>query len=166
MKQFSLVRPQRQKTLSGVEFGRVFPTDLEKLGITDPATFGEAWKDPTDMIWSDAARDAKGVLRRMTIAEAEKYCKSLGAELPSIEDYERIEKYMTTKLENSERYSAQVLPGLGELIEGHIPPFYWAKSTPVFSRFDGHYGGSIGVSGDQIAKGVGGNVRCVLAPRP
>jgi len=64
---------------------------------------GEAWKDPSGMIWGDTVRDGSEG-KEMLHDEATKYCKTIGAQLPSREDFVRLRKYMGAKYPNVVRY--------------------------------------------------------------
>ena len=81
-------------------------------------TFGEAWRDETGMVWSNALRRNQKVAH-LDRATATEVCKSIGAELPTVRDYER-----------------QVVDGeiLGGGVEAQFPPnltgdVFWT-STP------------------------------------
>ncbi len=49
-----------RKTSGGFEFRRVSAAELSDRGVTDPVAFGEAWEDPSGMIWGDIARTPAG----------------------------------------------------------------------------------------------------------
>jgi len=82
--------------------GQVFTRD------TCNPRLGEAWQDPSGMIWSDIAKKYDGTPRFLTLAGAEKYCKDLGAKLPSVHDFIRLRGYMGAKSGSSEGYLPQI----------------------------------------------------------
>ena len=147
-----------EKTASGAEFKRASEEDLRAAGIKDKdmKKFGEAWVDPSGMIWSDIAKKEDGSARFMNDQDAEDYCKSMGAELPSgwqedqngkhgfpnrDSDFVRLRKYMGAEYaagnDKPERYKAEILPNLNG--------WHWSSSVhPVYTDdayvFDGRDG--------------------------
>ena len=70
---------------------------MQKAGIVDPETFGDAWKeDRTNLIWGDVVRKKDGLLWPMTAMEAQEYCKNLGARLPTSGEFHALSKYFET----------------------------------------------------------------------
>lgn len=156
-----------KKTLNGSEFQRIPEEELSKLGITNPKAFGEAWQDPSGMIWGDVKRLPDGSPRTMNHSDAEAYCKKLGAELPSgyeinwngtggypnrDSDFVRLSKYMGAKYVFDDRgrkysdkgYSPQILPNLTYEEDGKTKSaVFWSSSvnprTGVGSGFYGQY---------------------------
>lgn len=174
-----------KKTVSGAEFKRVSKKVLKAAGVKDPKKFGEAWEDPSGMIWSDIIKDDDGSPLFMNQRSAEPYCKSLGAELPSgwqedqngkhgfpnwDSDFVRLRKYMGAEYAagyNSPKgYTAQILPNLTITNErGEISSrWYWSSSVhPYYFSyayvFYGYYGG---VVFNSRSYGLNGSVRCVV----
>lgn len=133
VKKFEVISGETKKTDAGAIFTRVSPDDLKTLGIKDLSKFGEAWKDPSGLVWGDVAKDEKGNIRRMNHKDAESYCKSLGAELPTgyleekngkngfpnhDSDFVRLRKYMGAEslagYGAPKGYGPQILPNLKE----------------------------------------------------
>jgi hypothetical protein len=140
-----------KKTASGAEFKRASEEDLKAAGVKDPKKFGEAWEDPSGMIWSDIAKKEDGSPLFMIHKDVEAYCKSLGAELPSgwkedqngkhgfankDSDFVRLRKYMGAEYaagyDTPKGYTAQILPNLTTTSEkGEILNRWWHWSSSV-----------------------------------
>lgn len=74
---------------------------------------GEAWQDPTGMIWGDLVKtEASPILNRVSHQEADDYCQSIGAVLPKVEDFKRLREYMGANAGSPEGYEPQILPNL------------------------------------------------------
>jgi hypothetical protein len=78
---------------------------------------GEAWRDERGVIWGDAAKNADGSINKgMNQYDAEKYCESIGARLPTRDDFVSLRKAMGSTNPDSiwdeAGYTAQVLPNL------------------------------------------------------
>lgn len=112
--------------------GAVFTCD------TSHASFGEAWRDPHGLVWGDIAKKVDGSVRYMVQSSeylrslgwslpegigAKEYCQSIGARLPSQEEFAMLREYMGARSGMPEGYSPQVLPNLDEM--------FWSSS--VFS---------------------------------
>ena len=128
---------------------------------TSIPNLGEAWKDPSGMIWGDIAKNADGSIRYINQINADKYCKSINANLPSDEDFIRLREYLGA-VPNSERadgYTPQVLPNL-------IDNNFWASPVVTDPRTLAYvFKGSSGILGyvfhgpDDVS-----SVRCVSKP--
>ena len=58
------------------------------------------------------------------------YCKSIGAELPSLEDFIRLREYMGAKSGSPEGYTSQVLPNLPYTERGETGSrYFWSSSV-------------------------------------
>ena len=86
----------------------IFTRDMSNPGL------GEAWKDPSGMIWGDKMSIQYGGLNEHK--EAKEICKLAGAKLPSKADFIRLNNYMgSVHGSNSEPgYRAQALPNLAD----------------------------------------------------
>lgn len=51
---------------------------------------GEAWRDPSGIVWGDVVLDEAGQFKNMKYKDAESYCKKLGARLPTDIETERL----------------------------------------------------------------------------
>jgi hypothetical protein len=178
-----------RKTASGSEFKRASEEDLNAAGIKDSKKFGEAWEDPSDMIWSDTAKKEDGSPLFMNHKDAEAYCKSLGAELPSgwpedlngkhgfpnkDSDFVRLRKYMAAEYaagyDTPKGYAGQILPNLTTINEqGEIlSRWHWSSSVHTDSNyayvFDGRFGdvGYSNRSDDDHSVDIDYSVRCVV----
>ena len=143
---------ETRRTTTGAVFTRV-----EREG------FGEAWRDPSGMIWGDIAKNADGSIRHMDQYQATEYCQSLGAQLPSREDFVRLREYMGARSGTYEGYSPQVIPNLTRNEGGRTySNYFWSSSVhPGASGlayvFDGRRGG---IYDDDRAPSDDGAVRC------
>jgi hypothetical protein len=124
--------------------------------------FGVAWRDESGMIWSTALRK-EGRVATMDHFQAEKICKSIGANLPSREDFERLKSYLLTRetvvngeIQENEGYEPQVLPDLA----GNL--FWSSTRNEFFSRSVYVFVGSTGNAGDGIRDFDRNAVRCVI----
>ncbi len=134
---------------------------------------GDAWRDPSGLIWGDIVKNEDGTVRKMVQSSewmkesggslpegelgAEEYCESIGARLPLKEEFTRLREYMGAQpgtLEGYSHHDDKVLPNLKN---------YWFWSSSLYPNnsvayfFFGNYGG-IG-SGGLSFKGA---VRCVV----
>jgi len=143
---------------------------------TSKPKLGEAWRDPSGMIWGDIAKKEDGSPHFMTHKNATAYCaglkdaqgKSIGAVLPIWEDFIRLREYMGAKSGSDEGYAPQVLPNLTYTENGQTRSrYFWSSSVdPDYSNFaydfDGRLGGSYYRNVDDYR-----SVRCVVArPKP
>jgi hypothetical protein len=90
--------------------------------ITDREHFEGAWQDQSGMIWGNTVKNANGSDRGMNQIQATEYCQSIGAQLPSREDFARLREYMGAQSGTYRRgYLPQILPGLAD-------NWYWSSS--------------------------------------
>ncbi|MBY0371159.1 hypothetical protein K2X33_10765 [bacterium] len=132
-------------TRNGTKFTQPTSEDLTALGITDLIKFGEAWEDPTGVIWGDVARGKDGFPKTMSHAAASAYCAGIGARLPTgyvdsqngkgknpktDSDFVRLRKYMGAKRGTEFRkpeakdYNPEILPNLA------VEYRYWGADQP------------------------------------
>jgi len=116
---------------------------------TSNAKLGEAWRDASGMIWGDIVKKDDGSPRFMNHKDATDYCKSIGAELPSREDFIRLREYMGAKSGSDEGYTAQVLPNLTYTEKGQVNSrYFWSSSVhPDHSYYAYDFGGRFGYIG-------------------
>jgi hypothetical protein len=117
---------------------------------TSIAALGEAWRDPSGMIWGDIVKNDDHSIRYMDQYQASTYCESIGAQLPSREDFARLRGYMGATTAASEYvgtgYTPQVLPNLYRTADGRsVRNYFWSSSVhPGVSNvayvFDGRTG--------------------------
>jgi len=108
---------------------------------------GEAWRDPSGMIWGDIVMDQAGDDISMNHKNATEYCKSIGAKLPSKEDFIRLREYFGALPGSDKGYFPQVLPHLTYLEQGKTVRGYalWSSSFLPYdldhvSIFNSYYG--------------------------
>jgi hypothetical protein len=130
---------------------------------------GEAWRDPSSMIWGDTVTNADGNPEFMNHKDATDYCNSISAKLPSREDFIRLREYMGAEPGRHEGYAPQVLPNLTKTgPEGRVRSrYFWSLSVSPNNREDAYIFlgrlGHIG-SGDRSAGGAV-STRCVVSRR-
>jgi len=150
--------------------GAVFTRDRSHVALN------EAWRDPKGLIWGDIVKNEDGSIRYMVQSSeymkkigrplpdgqlgAEEYCKSIGARLPTQEEFTRLREYMGARSGTHEGYSHhddKILPNLN----GH---WFWSSSVYP-SNTDYAYGFS-GTDGYIVYYYYryynGGAVRCVV----
>ena len=121
---------------------------------------GEAWKDPSGMIWGDIVKVED--IFTMNHFQADLLCKKVGAELPSREDFVRLREYMgaVPRSGSENGYKAQVLPHL-------LKYRFWTSSiTPMISQKDTWFAevfyGDLGLTGPAFrTDGFVYSTRCV-----
>ena len=146
--------PEKRTTTTG----HVFIRDASQPQL------GEAWRDESELIWGDIVKEADGIIIRvMSYNKATAYCASIGARLPSKEEFTQLREYMGAKAKagtNNEysHHNGKILPNL----RGYQ---FWSSSlnptSPIFFAFG--FNGSNGdlndmyhlISGDYA-------VRCVV----
>jgi len=117
--------------------GAVFTRDT-----TIPA-LGEAYKDPSGLIWGSIVT-AQGRVNDMNQYDAEKYCKARGTRLPTREEFEQLAKYLGKGTANG--YSPYLADGKTDILPGLSGHYqFWSSSfgsaDPGYAFFfDGHYG--------------------------
>mgnify|MGYP001579336401 CR=1 FL=1 len=98
------------------------------------AALNEAWRDPSGMIWGDIVTNDDHSIRYMDQYQATTYCESIGATLPSREDFARLRGYMGATTAASEYsgsgYTPQVLPNLYRTVDGRsVSNYFWSSSV-------------------------------------
>ena len=148
------------KTSTGVVF-----TQFENHPI-----LGQSWCDPKGLCWGDVMRNSNGRAGLMDQYNAEQFCSSKGAQLPTKEQYEELSKSFGQGSPSG--YSAQVLPHLNKRV-------YWTssvdqdldlvvKSNKDNAVFAYYFSGQEGLIGKEVRSDYLLSVRCVApkkAPR-
>jgi hypothetical protein len=135
---------EKKSTEAGHLFTRVSSEELRELGIRDVAGFGEAWRDPSGVIWGDIVRDESRKARLMNHKEAVAYCEAIGAVLPRRPDFVRLRGYFGT---GSGNYKNQILPNMTFESNGEAKGFWFWGSTihPAPPNFAYYFNGLSGV---------------------
>jgi hypothetical protein len=94
----------RETTASGARFVQV---TLD--GVPE---FENAWRDPSGMIWGDVVKNEDGAARRFILRDAKRYCRRIGAQLPTYEDFVRLGEYLGARGADAAGYTPQILPNL------------------------------------------------------
>jgi hypothetical protein len=116
-------------TTTGAVFTRVVGEFFE---------LGEAWADPSGLIWGDVVVQDNGSFFRMSASVASRYCASIDARLPTKEEFIRLRNWMGAQPGTFLGYSPQILPHLSGT-------WFWSSSvTPGLpysaDYFDGNQG--------------------------
>jgi hypothetical protein len=132
---------------SGAEF---------KLDKSHPL-LGVAYRDPSGLIWGELVKK-DGQIKVMKRKDAEKYCKSLGARLPTIGEIKALGKFLGK--DSPRGYDPYLADGKTEVFPGLASQWIWldASSAPSFDDTNAAWGG------EQMANGKDNNynaVRCV-----
>ena len=101
--------------------GAVFTRDT-----SNPA-LGEAYRDPSGLIWGSVVTTPQGKTERMTQYDAEKYCKSIGERLPTKEEFEQLAKYLGRGTANG--YDPYLTDGKTEILPGIADHYFWPASV-------------------------------------
>jgi len=138
--------------------GQVFTRD------TSHPKLGEAWSDPSGMIWGDIVKNKDGSEHLMNQRDATDYCKSIGADLPSKEDFIRLREYMGAKSPGFDGYTPQVLPNLTHTENKAYIRQFWSSSNHlhVSNYYYAMNGANGGFGFDYHTYAA---VRCVVARR-
>lgn len=92
---------------------------------------GEAWRDPSGMIWGDIVRYRDGKIAEPDKPEAVRLCKEAGGELPTAEDFERLRSYFGATVESEKGFAPQVLPNFGTAKDAKSAPrHFWTRTPP------------------------------------
>jgi len=127
--QKTVLLPDQKRATTGEIFTRVkkYP-DL-----------GEAWMDPSGLIWGDAVLESNGkVLRRgHNFPKAKNYCTSIGARLPTLEEFYALRKYLGYSCsKHSSKNGQEPDPGacgyLAQILP-HLDSRYWTSSRDDFA---------------------------------
>jgi len=157
--------PDKRTTNTGHDFIR--DTSHPKLG--------EAWRDPSGLIWGDIVKNEDGKVARMIQSSeymkqigkplpdgklgAEEYCKSIGARLPSIEEFTQLREYMGARSGTNEGYSHhddKILPNL----RGY---WFWSSSVNPYNTDNAYdFSGTNGYIYDDNRIINNDAVRCVV----
>lgn len=134
--------------------GAVFSQDRSFLLL------GEAWLDPKGLIWGDTVMESGRAVRPMNYLDANRYCTSIGAQLPTKDEFNQLREYMGWTSEDPKGYSPQVLPNFSD--------YYWFwSSTPYSDHPDFAYGfASFQGDFDYDLINNAYAVRCVVRPQP
>jgi len=134
------VDDQERHTITGA----VFTCDRTQIYL------GDAWRDPSGLIWGDIARNVKGEAQYMKHAVATDYCVSIGARLPTMEEFTQLREYMGWG--TPQGYVPQALPNLSN---------YGFWSSPHSGDSAYFFDGSGGDIGNDLRK-FNYAVRCVI----
>ena len=153
-------QPAKQQKLTGVnESQRFSVTGAVFTRDTSNPALGEAYRDPSGLIWGSVVTTPQGKIESMSQYGAEKYCKSIGAWLPTREEFEQLAKYLGQGTANG--YDPYLTDGKTEILPGLVNHIFWSAS--VFSSslslswlFCGDYGDVV-----NGGRSVTLDVRCV-----
>ncbi|MFZ4714192.1 MAG: hypothetical protein ACOYL6_10785 [Bacteriovoracaceae bacterium] len=84
--------------------------------VTNRPQLGNAWRDENGLIWSDVKQDEDGSALLVKKSEAIAYCKSIGAQLPTVKQFSSLSVFLggTGKINDigENKFVPQILPGL------------------------------------------------------
>ena len=112
------------KVVAGVQrisnTGAVFNLD------TSIPALGEAYRDPSGVIWGSAAI-REGQIQTMNFWDADKFCKESGTRLPTIWEYDQLARYLG--YETSQGYSPYLADGQTDFLSALSHYWFWSSST-------------------------------------
>jgi hypothetical protein len=124
-------------------------------------TLGEAFRDPSGAIWSGVAKE-NGEVKLVNFDEASAFCDSVGAELPTFDDFSQLQEYLGS--ESRYGYSPYAEGGKLEVLPNLLHTF-WGAADPRMpdqvTLFSGRSGYPIAGSRDSNASAV----RCIVRRR-
>ncbi len=141
---------------------------------TSNPELGEAYKDPSGLIWGDAPKVKQDgsygrvnfVVMSLKFEDADKYCKSIGARLPTREEYEALAKYLGRENEKSIKgYAPALKDSLTEFLPNLSRDQFWTSTTKVATKPSSDimkyvFWGNLGLNYSDYADSFYG-VRCV-----
>jgi len=98
------------ETLKDQPASRVSSTGAVFTRITGNAVLGEAWQDPSGVIWGDVVTDLEGNTKYLTVGPAADFCASNGARLATYQDLKNLKAYLGYGTRAG--YKPQILPNL------------------------------------------------------
>ncbi len=122
---------------------------------------GEAWRDSAYLVWGDVYHKGKSVIQ-VNFQQAQEYCKGIGAELPTAEDFVRLKISMGashTDVKKKGDYTAQILPNLNVFFS------VWTSTSKTLA--DGRkqavlFQGMMGRFDEKDVNSTDAGVRCVM----
>lgn len=88
--------------------------------MSDPE-LGEALRDPSGLIWGSVYRNAAGELEKMSHENANRFCRSIGADLPNSDDFTRLIVFLGGKNYEKLGYPQDFLPDFSGHQFNHQP---------------------------------------------
>lgn len=118
--------------------GAVFTRDRSNPGL------GKAYLDPSGrLLWGDLVRSAIGNIRVFSQGQAENYCQSIGARLPTSEDFKKLGEYLGADYSSGDleahqpRYSPYTQDGLTPVLPGLARPGRMERWYRISSSWGG-----------------------------
>lgn len=148
-------------------WGREVP--LEKVSVTGAVftlnlshpPLGNAYQDPSGVIWGDLVIENNRVVQT-DASSAEAYCESIGARLPSLEEYKNLAKYLGYGSRGG--YSPDTQDGSDMILLGLPFHWYWTSTPYWFSskKFQNIFWGDSGSTSSGVRRSKGGAIHCVI----
>jgi hypothetical protein len=111
--------------------------------VQGPGTFGDAWKDPSGMMWSsnqgkfeNDQNDANN-LNQPPLLDAAQACAKIGGILPSLDNYKKLMSYF--ELDESQQFTKQGLKDLVALFPDTRSDIWWTSSPSPEYPWDPAY---------------------------
>ncbi|MCE3009185.1 MAG: hypothetical protein LW875_01065 [Proteobacteria bacterium] len=122
--------------LSSSNQKRVSNTGAVFIRDTSVPALGEAFRDPSGLIWGDIVR-AQDAVKLMNGVRAEDYCQAAGVRLPESEEFERLAEYLGQG--TSLGYSPFLADGKTDFLSGLSDNFFWSGTASGFDVFVNRY---------------------------
>ncbi len=94
--------------------------------ISNPA-LGETYRDPSGLIWGSNVTTPQGKIKYMTQHDAEKYCQSIGAQLPTKEEFKQLATYLGQ--DTARGYDPYTVDGKTEVLPGIVNYWFWSAAV-------------------------------------
>jgi hypothetical protein len=134
IQKFEVISGETRKTDSGVEFKRVSPAQLQKIGVSDTVSFGEAWSDGK-LVWSSIVGDGED--RKLTP------CSKINARVPSVVEFEALALKMGAGVEKDARGQDRIQyrsyrPQILSAIRANSIRSFWTDTEAVMDLGNNH----------------------------
>ncbi len=106
--------------------GAIFTRD------TSNPKLGEAYRDPSGLIWGSVVKTSQGATKHMNEYDAKRYCESIGARLPTKVEFEQLARYLGQG--TAEGYDPYLADGKTEILPGLADRWFWSASVVSYNR--------------------------------
>jgi hypothetical protein len=123
-------------------------------------TLGEAYRDPSGLVWGDLAVTDHGALHT-TQFNAETYCSTRGARLPTRAEFQRLAQYLGEG--SAKGFSPFTTDGETDMFLGFHYLWYWSSTgTWISDDFRYVFYGNTGFMELGNRQSTGGSIHCVI----
>lgn len=117
--------------------------------LQGPGNFGNAWKDPSGMLWSlnqgkfeNDQNDANN-LNNPPLLDASQACAKIGGVLPTLNDYRKLMSYF--ELDENQQFTKQGLKDLKAIFPDIQSDVWWTSSpSPEYSWDPAYFSSELG----------------------